>query len=99
SILCLNMHYTQTVCLSLPISLFLFLSLFLSISLICLSSHSHTVCVCVCVYVCVFVCMQEVTPDNFLAVLKGDSASVKGGSGKVLKRQVLRDGEGGDAGV
>uniref|UniRef100_A0A674AXY8 Legumain n=1 Tax=Salmo trutta TaxID=8032 RepID=A0A674AXY8_SALTR len=26
-----------------------------------------------------------VTPDNFLAVLKGDSASTKGGSGKVLK--------------
>lgn len=28
------------------------------------------------------------TPQNFLAVLKGDAASVKGGSGKVLKRQV-----------
>ncbi|KAL2098738.1 hypothetical protein ACEWY4_005218 [Coilia grayii] len=28
---------------------------------------------------------DEVTPANFLAVLKGDSASVKGGSGKVLK--------------
>ncbi|XP_034051527.1 legumain [Thalassophryne amazonica] len=27
----------------------------------------------------------DVTPKNFLAVLKGDSASVKGGSGKVLK--------------
>ncbi|KAI1895245.1 hypothetical protein AGOR_G00104320 [Albula goreensis] len=28
---------------------------------------------------------DAVTPENFLAVLKGDSASVKGGSGKVLK--------------
>ncbi|XP_046902635.1 legumain [Hypomesus transpacificus] len=28
---------------------------------------------------------DAVTPANFLAVLKGDSASVKGGSGKVLK--------------
>ncbi|XP_036397680.1 legumain [Megalops cyprinoides] len=28
---------------------------------------------------------DAVTPDNFLAVLKGDAASVKGGSGKVLK--------------
>uniref|UniRef100_A0A3B4B8G7 Legumain n=1 Tax=Periophthalmus magnuspinnatus TaxID=409849 RepID=A0A3B4B8G7_9GOBI len=28
---------------------------------------------------------EDVTPKNFLAVLKGDSASVKGGSGKVLK--------------
>ncbi|XP_063040687.1 legumain [Engraulis encrasicolus] len=28
---------------------------------------------------------DEVTPANFLAVLKGDSANVKGGSGKVLK--------------
>ncbi|XP_030627659.1 legumain [Chanos chanos] len=28
---------------------------------------------------------DDVTPANFLAVLKGDSASVKGGSGKVLK--------------
>uniref|UniRef100_A0A4W5RCP6 Legumain n=2 Tax=Hucho hucho TaxID=62062 RepID=A0A4W5RCP6_9TELE len=28
---------------------------------------------------------EAVTPDNFLAVLKGDSASAKGGSGKVLK--------------
>ncbi|XP_034531289.1 legumain [Notolabrus celidotus] len=28
---------------------------------------------------------DDVTPENFLAVLKGDSASVKGGSGKVLK--------------
>lgn len=28
------------------------------------------------------------TPQNFLAVLKGDAAGVKGGSGKVLKRQV-----------
>lgn len=34
--------------------------------------------------------MQDVTPENFLAVLKGDSSSVKGGSGKVLKRQVRR---------
>lgn len=33
------------------------------------------------------------TPENFLAVLKGDSASVKGGSGKVLKRQVMRGGK------
>ncbi|XP_062325545.1 legumain [Osmerus eperlanus] len=29
--------------------------------------------------------VDAVTPENFLAVLKGDSASVKGGSGKVLK--------------
>lgn len=36
---------------------------------------------------CVFV-IQDVTPQNFLAVLKGDAAGVKGGSGKVLKRQV-----------
>lgn len=28
---------------------------------------------------------EDVTPENFLAVLKGDSKSVKGGSGKVLK--------------
>uniref|UniRef100_A0A673MCL7 Legumain n=1 Tax=Sinocyclocheilus rhinocerous TaxID=307959 RepID=A0A673MCL7_9TELE len=28
---------------------------------------------------------DDVTPQNFLAVLKGDAASVKGGSGKVLK--------------
>ncbi|XP_078480692.1 legumain-like [Lampetra planeri] len=28
---------------------------------------------------------EDVTPENFLAVLKGDSSSVKGGSGKVLK--------------
>ncbi|XP_041669375.1 legumain [Cheilinus undulatus] len=28
---------------------------------------------------------DDVTPENFLAVLKGDSASVKGGSGKVIK--------------
>uniref|UniRef100_A0A673BY58 Legumain n=1 Tax=Sphaeramia orbicularis TaxID=375764 RepID=A0A673BY58_9TELE len=28
---------------------------------------------------------DDVTPENFLAVLKGDSAQVKGGSGKVLK--------------
>ncbi|XP_065803731.1 legumain [Labrus bergylta] len=28
---------------------------------------------------------DDVTPENFLAVLKGDAASVKGGSGKVLK--------------
>ncbi|XP_071752418.2 legumain [Centroberyx gerrardi] len=28
---------------------------------------------------------DAVTPENFLAVLKGDAASVKGGSGKVLK--------------
>lgn len=28
---------------------------------------------------------EDVTPKNFLAVLKGDSANVKGGSGKVLK--------------
>ncbi|KAM6961328.1 legumain [Aplochiton taeniatus] len=28
---------------------------------------------------------SAVTPENFLAVLKGDSANVKGGSGKVLK--------------
>ncbi|XP_031165736.1 legumain [Sander lucioperca] len=28
---------------------------------------------------------DEVTPQNFLAVLKGDSSKVKGGSGKVLK--------------
>ncbi|KAI4788905.1 hypothetical protein KUCAC02_035556 [Chaenocephalus aceratus] len=28
---------------------------------------------------------EDVTPQNFLAVLKGDSANVKGGSGKVLK--------------
>lgn len=28
---------------------------------------------------------KDVTPENFLAVLKGDSASVKGGSGKVVK--------------
>lgn len=32
--------------------------------------------------------LQDVTPANFLAVLKGDSSAVKGGSGKVLKRQV-----------
>lgn len=37
--------------------------------------------------------LQAVTPDNFLAVLKGDSASTKGGSGKVLKRQVIGGGE------
>ncbi|XP_069567767.1 LOW QUALITY PROTEIN: legumain [Brachyistius frenatus] len=28
---------------------------------------------------------DDVTPDNFLAVLKGDSSKVEGGSGKVLK--------------
>ncbi|XP_049596802.1 legumain [Syngnathus scovelli] len=28
---------------------------------------------------------QDVTPENFLAVLKGDASKVKGGSGKVLK--------------
>uniref|UniRef100_A0A8C5GKT0 Legumain n=1 Tax=Gouania willdenowi TaxID=441366 RepID=A0A8C5GKT0_GOUWI len=28
---------------------------------------------------------EDVTPDNFLAVLKGDAAAVKGGSGKVLQ--------------
>ncbi|XP_041827681.1 legumain [Melanotaenia boesemani] len=28
---------------------------------------------------------DDVTPENFLAVLKGDSSKVKGGSGKVLK--------------
>ncbi|XP_029317130.1 legumain [Cottoperca gobio] len=28
---------------------------------------------------------EDVTPQNFLAVLKGDSSNVKGGSGKVLK--------------
>lgn len=28
---------------------------------------------------------EDVTPENFLAVLKGDSSKVKGGSGKVLK--------------
>ncbi|KAL0969440.1 hypothetical protein UPYG_G00227400 [Umbra pygmaea] len=28
---------------------------------------------------------EDVTPSNFLAVLKGDSGSIKGGSGKVLK--------------
>lgn len=28
---------------------------------------------------------RDVTPQNFLAVLKGDSSSVKGGSGKVIK--------------
>uniref|UniRef100_A0A672JM19 Legumain n=1 Tax=Salarias fasciatus TaxID=181472 RepID=A0A672JM19_SALFA len=28
---------------------------------------------------------DDVTPENFLAVLKGDSAAVKGGSGKVLQ--------------
>ncbi|XP_068607909.1 legumain [Brachionichthys hirsutus] len=28
---------------------------------------------------------DDVTPENFLAVLKGDASSVKGGSGKVLK--------------
>ncbi|XP_070697983.1 legumain [Pempheris klunzingeri] len=28
---------------------------------------------------------DDVTPENFLAVLKGDSANVKGGSGKVVK--------------
>ncbi|XP_013885700.1 legumain [Austrofundulus limnaeus] len=28
---------------------------------------------------------EDVTPQNFLAVLKGDSSSVKGGNGKVLK--------------
>uniref|UniRef100_A0AAQ5X729 Legumain n=1 Tax=Amphiprion ocellaris TaxID=80972 RepID=A0AAQ5X729_AMPOC len=28
---------------------------------------------------------DDVTPENFLAVLKGDSSQVKGGSGKVLK--------------
>ncbi|CAB1330507.1 unnamed protein product [Coregonus sp. 'balchen'] len=33
---------------------------------------------------------EAVTSDNFLAVLKGDSASTKGGSGNVLKRQVMR---------
>lgn len=31
---------------------------------------------------------QDVTPQNFLAVLKGDASKVKGGSGKVLKRWV-----------
>lgn len=30
--------------------------------------------------------LQDVTPQNFLAVLKGDSSNIKGGSGKVLKR-------------
>lgn len=30
--------------------------------------------------------LQDVTPENFLAVLKGDASKVKGGSGKVLKR-------------
>ncbi|KAK7904571.1 hypothetical protein WMY93_017178 [Mugilogobius chulae] len=34
---------------------------------------------------------EDVTPKNFLAVLKGDSASAKGGSGKVLKRQRPKD--------
>lgn len=29
------------------------------------------------------------TPQNFLAVLSGDASKVKGGSGKVLKRQVI----------
>ncbi|XP_060919338.1 legumain-like [Labrus mixtus] len=33
---------------------------------------------------------DDVTPENFLAVLKGDAASVKGGSGKVLKRRVMK---------
>lgn len=33
---------------------------------------------------------QDVTPENFLAVLKGDASKVKGGSGKVLKRQVIK---------
>ncbi|KAM9707657.1 legumain [Menidia menidia] len=28
---------------------------------------------------------DDVTPENFLAVLKGDSSNIKGGSGKVLK--------------
>ncbi|XP_029349263.1 legumain [Echeneis naucrates] len=28
---------------------------------------------------------EDVTPENFLAVLKGDSSQIKGGSGKVLK--------------
>nr|XP_043903921.1 legumain [Solea senegalensis] len=28
---------------------------------------------------------EDVTPENFLAVLKGDSSNIKGGSGKVLK--------------
>ncbi|KAG7229176.1 hypothetical protein INR49_013119 [Caranx melampygus] len=28
---------------------------------------------------------EDVTPENFLAVLKGDSSKIKGGSGKVLK--------------
>lgn len=32
--------------------------------------------------------VQDVTPENFLAVLKGDKSKVKGGSGKVIKRQV-----------
>lgn len=36
---------------------------------------------------CVFV-IQDVTPQNFLAVLTGNVSAVKGGSGKVLKRQV-----------
>ncbi|KAI4871389.1 hypothetical protein NFI96_015111 [Prochilodus magdalenae] len=31
---------------------------------------------------------DDVTPQNFLAVLKGEATNVKGGSGKVLKRQV-----------
>lgn len=30
--------------------------------------------------------LQAVTPENFLAVLKGDSSKTQGGSGKVLKR-------------
>lgn len=33
--------------------------------------------------------LQDVTPENFLAVLKGDSSKIRGGSGKVLKRQVI----------
>ena len=28
---------------------------------------------------------SSVTPENFLAIIKGDAASVKGGNGKVLK--------------
>lgn len=35
--------------------------------------------------------LQDVTPENFLAVLKGDASKVKGGSGKVLKRQVIEE--------
>ncbi|KAK6048406.1 hypothetical protein COOONC_14089 [Cooperia oncophora] len=32
---------------------------------------------------------DSVTPENFLAVLKGDKEAVKGGNGRVINRQAL----------